>query len=99
MMTFEQYQRRPVYMVQCFTCAIYRALGGRIGGLRCGPVYRFAGDQAKRDQTARVVRRMRRAGLTPRMVRGNHESILANPRGIATRVDIDQELERMGAIT
>jgi len=92
---FERWQRSPVYVAQCFTCAAYLSLGGRIGGLRIKRRYRKPEDQAKRDETARLVRQMRRDGLTRDDVMRQHEARLLDSRGVAVRVDIDQELERM----
>ncbi len=99
MRTFDQWKYRPVYMVQCFTVWVYRnhfAPGSIRHRLRVLREYRTEQDQADRDQTAQLLRQGRRCGVGREDVRKQHEKTLADSRGVAVRVDIDQELERMG---
>ena len=91
-MTFDQWKRRPVYLVQCFTCSVYRSLGGQIMGLRKLPTYRSSDDQLLRTKTAAAVRQMRRDGLGRNEVRRQHDLRLRDSSGSAIRVDIEREL-------
>ena len=91
---FERWQRSPVYTVQCFTTAAYLSIDGRIDRRRLRRAYRTPEDQAKRDETARLVRQQRRDGLTRDDVMRQQEARLLDSRGYAVRVDIDEELER-----
>ena len=93
-MTFDEYQRRPVYVVQVFTAWVFRVT--QAAGwprLRILPRYRDAADCERRKRVADTVPVLRRAGLDRPTVRAVHESIISDPRGIATRVDIERELE------
>lgn len=95
-MTFDQWQHRPVYVVQCFAWGVYRNQVGNRFRLMVLPAYRTATDQDDRDQTARILRQMRRDGLHREDVMKQHEQRLADPNsGVVERVDIDRELARM----
>lgn len=59
-LTFEQWMRRPVYVVQCKTWAIAKALGVCCTRFRCLPAYRDATAVSARNIVARWVRAERR---------------------------------------
>lgn len=92
--SFERWQRSPVYVVQCYTTAVYRSIGGQPMGRHARGKYRTPEAQAKRDETAQLVRQHRQHGLTRDDVMRQHEARLLDSRGYVTRVDIDEELER-----
>jgi hypothetical protein len=96
--SFERHQRRPVYVVQCFTTSVWLSIGGRLDRRQVRKAYRTAEDQAKRDETAATLRKMRLKGLHRDEVLRKHEMRLLEPSGIATPVNIAQELERFAGV-
>lgn len=94
--SFEQWRRRPVYVVQCFSCLIARTIvGSDASGMfrfRAKPQYRDAAAHTLRRATAERLREMRRSGeMSAKTVRENHESILASP-GRVSVVDLSTVL-------
>lgn len=58
-MTFEEWLRRPVYVVQCKTWALAAVLGVACVRFRCLPGYRDAEARAARNKVCQEVRRQR----------------------------------------
>ena len=98
-MTFEQWMRRPVYIVQVFTAMTGMTLFGWHRLRFCRP-YKHTDPTSRcvRKQTADIIRQYRREGLTRQEVRRKALERIANSRGIAVRVDIDEELKTLRAI-
>ena len=59
-MTFEEYQRRPVYRVQCFTWDLAWRLGVGCHTFRCLPAYRDLSARLARVKVAAVIRALRK---------------------------------------
>jgi hypothetical protein len=95
-MTYEQWKRRPVYIVQVYTASIGMTLPGWYE-LRVIGKYKRDLPTARcvRGQTAEIVRQYRREGLTRRDVRKLAFERMNNTTGCAIRVDIDTELAAM----
>jgi len=92
---FYAWQCRAVYLVQCYTANIARTLPGW-HRVRVVSPYKHTDPTSRgvRQAVAAIVRQSRRDGLTRREVARVAKTIIANPRGLAVRVDIDQELAR-----
>lgn len=96
-MNFDQWMRRPVYVVQCYTCMIARSTSiysPLVFRTVPGP-WRAKGEQL-RNATAAKLRELRRTcGLDRRHVRlwFEREIINGDGRGVALRVDIGEQLE------
>jgi hypothetical protein len=67
-MTFDEYRRRPVYRVQCFTWDLAWRLGVGCHTFRCLPAYRDQASRLARVKVAAVIRAMRKNGRGRRVL-------------------------------
>lgn len=93
-MTFDQWKRRPVCLVQVYTFHILRTLsvysGASVLELRKVRTYRTAQGRLIRLAVACKIREMRRkCGLDRHHVRKEALNIIARPTGIAIRCDLE----------
>lgn len=97
---FRAWLNRPVYVVQVFTANEYNLAIKRypVRALRIVPKYRDRVQYCREGRAALAaeLRRLRRDGLDRHEVRRKAVHIIDRPGGgIAERVDIEAELERM----
>lgn len=97
-MTFEQWQRRPVYLVQVYTSHILRTMsvydsGQAFFDFRVLPTYRTERDRFIRKAVACKIRQMRRTlGLNRHAVRKESLAIMAQSTGTAIRCNLEEIL-------
>lgn len=78
-MTYDQWKRRPVYIVQVFTFQMMAAVGTQAAWFRCVPCHRDEIAQTARNLVASRLIEMRRAGLTRQQVKAQAVRVIESP--------------------